>query len=357
MDVRYLGRASRIIASEASPTHGGNPLPLAVPALSAMSYRAHARARAAIAAVLAACLLQATPASASASPVFDALASAVFLHNGTVYDTDSYAYQPIQCGYLEPENVTCAQCGWGEGGGCPYLYAVNGTAPPQNCSVPAASPGYDRPGGDMSADPITGGLPACQARCCATSGCVAYVWLPAAPSPFLDCTAGAPCCYLKGSVPQPVNSSIPGITSGVVNKTPLPVTVPPMGMRSAVPLGGVGAGAFEVRADGRVHEMTIQNQSPGGAAKYGVVDELVMGVYAAPAGGAAAAKMVRTVPPVGVPAAAGVASITYSGSYPLSRRATRWPAACPPWCSRWRPPTRAPRRRPCRSCSRCRWPR
>lgn len=43
---------------------------------------------------------------------------------------------------------------------------------------------------------------------------------------------------------------------------------PPSGMRSAVPLGGLGTGSFELRADGTIHEWTLENQSPGGSARY-----------------------------------------------------------------------------------------
>lgn len=43
----------------------------------------------------------------------------------------------------------------------------------------------------------------------------------------------------------------------------LPLLPPHPPVRSAVPLGGIGAGAFEVRADGSVHEFTIINMSPG----------------------------------------------------------------------------------------------
>ena len=38
---------------------------------------------------------------------------------------------------------------------------------------------------------------------------------------------------------------------------------PPLGMRSAVPLGGFGVGSIELRADGSFHDYLLENQGPG----------------------------------------------------------------------------------------------
>ena len=110
---------------------------------------------------------------------------------------------------------------------------------------------------------------ACEALCCSDSACDAWVYVPSAPAMFESCNPGDHCCYLKNSVPTPVKNSDVGITSGTM-RTPAShgnYTAPPVGMRSAVPLGGIGAGAFEIRADGSVHEFTIINMSPGNARK------------------------------------------------------------------------------------------
>ena len=90
---------------------------------------------------------------------------------------------------------------------------------------------------------------------------------------------------------------------------------PPLGLRSAVPLGGVGAGALELRGDGTVHSVTIVNQSPAGAAKFGVLADFLLAVRA---GGDA--RSVRTQAPQQA-RGRGVAQITYSGSHPVSRLA------------------------------------
>ena len=88
-------------------------------------------------------------------------------------------------------------------------------------------------------------------------------------------------------------------------------------MRSAVPLGGLGTGSFELRADGTIHEWTIENQSPGGSAKLnkGALILAVFGVRVAD-GDKSKASLLRIHAPHGYP---GVESLSYSGSYPVSK--------------------------------------
>ncbi|XP_068694647.1 uncharacterized protein [Montipora foliosa] len=92
---------------------------------------------------------------------------------------------------------------------------------------------------------------------------------------------------------------------------------PPSGMRSAVPLGGLGTGSFELRADGSIHEWTVENQSPAGSAKlnYVALDLAVFGVRVQTET-SSIAKLLRTHPPKGYP---GVSSMAYSGSFPVSK--------------------------------------
>ncbi|XP_078367102.1 uncharacterized protein LOC144651095 isoform X2 [Oculina patagonica] len=98
-------------------------------------------------------------------------------------------------------------------------------------------------------------------------------------------------------------------------------TSPPLGMRSAVPLGGMGTGSLELRADGSIHEWTLENQSPGGSVKLGpgALDKTVFGVRVSSSLGTQAA-LLRTHPPPGYP---GVQGLSYSGSFPVSRLSVR----------------------------------
>lgn len=93
------------------------------------------------------------------------------------------------------------------------------------------------------------------------------------------------------------------------------VTAPPTGMRSSPALGGVSTGSTELRGDGSFREWTIFNQGPAGSGKYGIVDDVWM---AARIG--SAAKMLRTTPPP-YAASAAVDSLTFSGTYPVTRLA------------------------------------
>ena len=113
------------------------------------------------------------------------------------------------------------------------------------------------------------------------------------------------------------------------------LAAPPMGLRSAVPLGGIGAGTFELRGDGSFADWTLENQGTALAAnavlnsKLPLKAEALLGLYIAPTpasngggggGGGAApfAAALRTSPPPGVP---GVEALTYSGAHPFARLA------------------------------------
>ena len=89
---------------------------------------------------------------------------------------------------------------------------------------------------------------------------------------------------------------------------------PPLGIRSAPPLGGLGAGSVELRADGSFRDWTIFNQGPAGAGKYGVVDDVFSAVRV---GGTA--RVLRTHPPSTLSSADAVRAFNFSGSYPLTR--------------------------------------
>ena len=269
--------------------------------------------------VLAFVVLLATTASASLQ---SQLQSVVQFTTGLVHKSDAFRYKGIPCGYLEGENITCSDCSWGVGGSCPYMWGFNGSAPPPTCTPGAVTKGMDRPGGDYRTQALqTDDVSLCQSLCCAEEQCESWVYVPSAPSAFLQCTPGQHCCYLKGTTPSPSSSSLPGIQTGTAMWPAQNLTHPPLGMRSSVPLGGLGTGAFELRADGTFHEWTLINQHPAGAAKFGVVSDALIGLRVQSGAGSSASRLLRTAPPPGAVAAGvtGVDSIRYSGSYPVSR--------------------------------------
>lgn len=98
--------------------------------------------------------------------------------------------------------------------------------------------------------------------------------------------------------------------------------VPPIGMRSAVPLGGLGAGTLELRADGSFRDWNIFNNSPAGGGGKVHLDEALLGLRIQPAGQPSRAWTLRTHPPAGLPA---IGSIEYSGAFPVSRLRFRDP--------------------------------
>jgi hypothetical protein len=107
---------------------------------------------------------------------------------------------------------------------------------------------------------------------------------------------------------------------------------PPVGMRSAVPLGGLGTGTFEVRADGSFADWQIENQGPALAtnklqnSKLPVLQGAFLGLrvgdgFAAtlqthPTAAAAEADGSGSGGGGGLPA---VEELTYSGAFPFSR--------------------------------------
>ncbi|KAK6180933.1 hypothetical protein SNE40_008897 [Patella caerulea] len=121
---------------------------------------------------------------------------------------------------------------------------------------------------------------------------------------------------------------------------------PPIGVRSAVPLGGISTGSIELRADGTLHEWTIINQSPSSAAKIQIFDDAFFGIKVSrkvsntlkfvpfkniqtkkylnvfwqdtyrPTNAVNQAFVLRTHPPSGLP---GVQSLTYQGLYPSAQ--------------------------------------
>ncbi|MGC2270964.1 MAG: GH116 family glycosyl-hydrolase, partial [Candidatus Sulfotelmatobacter sp.] len=96
---------------------------------------------------------------------------------------------------------------------------------------------------------------------------------------------------------------------------------PPDGMRSAVPLGGLGSGTVELRADGSLRDWNIFNNSPAYGRKI-QLDDALFGIRVSPLNGKAYVSALRTKPPSGLPA---IQQIQYSGDFPVSRLRFRDP--------------------------------
>ena len=247
----------------------------------------------------------------SSKELYEALSLSTFNSNpSTVTSSQKFSYLTINAEYLEPENVTCSECGWSESN-LPYLYDVT-NCPSRQCSPNPVTQGFDRPGNDYDSHP-SDSYESCATECCAADQCDSWVFVKTIQNDYMQCVTGGTCCFLKGGNPAMAPNNYPGgIWSGNNTRDGMSgQQSPPVGMRSSVPLGGFGAGAMELRADGTFHEVTIINQSPAGSAKFGVVSDLLL---AARVG--TVAKAVRTHPPSYAP---GVDSISYSGSYPMSR--------------------------------------
>eukprot|EP00927_Polykrikos_kofoidii_P071217 TRINITY_DN67517_c0_g1_i1.p1 TRINITY_DN67517_c0_g1~~TRINITY_DN67517_c0_g1_i1.p1 ORF type:complete len:1064 (+),score=165.60 TRINITY_DN67517_c0_g1_i1:141-3332(+) len=247
--------------------------------------------------------------------------------NGNASDCAQRCCEDIQCkAYVFDVAAPAPFMDCAEGQRCCYLKnqvlatrrsaaGISSGTVAHNCDADAPQDGYDRSGGDLSAAPVDGGSNACATRCCGTAGCAGYVFATA-PENFGTCKPGSACCYLKNVLSKPHKSGVANITTASVRSGTPVGNGPPIGMRSAVPLGGIGAGSFEIRADGSVKEVTIINQSPGGGAKMGMMDGLL---FAVREGSSGVAKLLRTQPPSEFPATAAAAALRYQGAYPVSR--------------------------------------
>jgi non-lysosomal glucosylceramidase len=237
-----------------------------------------------------------------------------FLNKGSISSSEVYEYQREGVGYTEPENVTRENYAWAETGSHPYLYQYD-PSKTSYCNLTSIMNQTDLRGNDITAIiPPTADPSECVTLCCQYMSCVSWSHAVQAPTDFLDCKKGEPCCYLKSAVPEA--SPNPAITSGTMNRTS-PFIHPPNGLRSAVPVGGITTGSIELRGDGTFHDWTVESQSPAGAAKYGVVDDALLGIRLTNLNTKQIdARLIRTRPNHNFK---GIDTITYQGSYPVSK--------------------------------------
>ncbi|XP_062508972.1 uncharacterized protein LOC134185207 [Corticium candelabrum] len=196
--------------------------------------------------------------------------------------------------------------------GLPYLFEVKTSDVKPNASTIEVN--TDFPGNDYLHVPTWSSMEnyrQCEARCDGDEKCFAWVFEPKSG------------CYLKSAVPPRVSKEgdMSGCKKGVLDKNcgnaNVTLSTPPSGMRSAVPLGSLGGGNMELRADGRLADWSIFNNEP--EEKNGAkmdVDEAAFGVLTSHKA-ETNAFLLRTRPPgVGLPP---VDSLSYEGAFPVSR--------------------------------------
>ena len=206
-----------------------------------------------------------------AEPILSLLERFRFLNEGVVRSTDEYVLTSIPSiyneGYLyfgagHDEWTNLGSRKWR---GLDYLMLRNTSGPA--CNSTLIGNNVDLPGNDLDSVPLSthnASVETCSAICCATSGCKAFLYESISTVNFNKCVKGVPCCFLKSRTSKPRNKTVPGTTivAGVVSANSN-LASPPSGMRSSVPLGPLGEGSVELRADGRLADWgTIFNNAP-----------------------------------------------------------------------------------------------
>ena len=254
--------------------------------------------------------------SASPPSLYSQLDAMSFLNSGIINSSSHYVYVSRSVMYGETENVSTSQTWWGQSDEFPILYENDGVdGNDRQCELLERWHGGELSGRKlkskvMRSDEVTAEKD-CIRWCCDTAACKAWSLRRSSPASFN--------CHLQPNIGRRTAAqSDDRVVSGSISARRDGLGVhPPSGLRSAVPLGGVAAGGVELRGDGSFHEWTMVNQSPGGAAKYGVFDQAIMGLRTRLlTSNTTHACTVRTSPPAGLP---GVAAIRYRGSYPTAR--------------------------------------
>eukprot|EP01064_Diplonema_japonicum_P033224 TRINITY_DN64_c1_g2_i1.p1 TRINITY_DN64_c1_g2~~TRINITY_DN64_c1_g2_i1.p1 ORF type:complete len:965 (+),score=272.99 TRINITY_DN64_c1_g2_i1:68-2962(+) len=251
-----------------------------------------------------------------ASPLADALNGMTFLNEGVWTSKDTVVVYEQPSLYLEPENISTTDFAWASRGSNPTMFSGQ-----FNSSCSAATPvmtGYDLPGSDSVQIP---GATAdqCREACCNDFTCMAWVFAASAPGNFHSCKDKEPCCYLKNSVPSKRSNT--AMQYGTVTRLPLPDSAsPPVGIRSAPPLGGLATGTMELRGDGTLTAWTTENNSPAGSAKLSKQKMAAFGASVRQAG-SSWTRLLQTHPSQSF--TQGVDSLTFGGSPPVTRLQTK----------------------------------
>ena len=261
----------------------------------------------------AACALLAVSAAADDLPSL--LSKTVFLNKGVVNSTFVPVVQSQPGMYLEPENMTRAQWAWADMGSVPYVFNQE-VLKRDDCTLGSVFQNTDLPGSDVSQAAGLASVDECAQTCCHLPACMAWTYAASAPRTFGKCVAGKPCCYMKSAAGTHQASS--GLVSGVVASrlTIGAESAPPTGIRTAPPLGGLGAGTLELRADGSMTAWTLENNNPAASAKLSTQRKTLVAAQVRQTGAPAWRRVLQTRPPAGLP---GVSSLTFGGSPPVTR--------------------------------------
>ena len=265
----------------------------------------------------------------SATTVRDLVAGLYYSNTGTVLRTDNYRLIDLQSIYNEGYSYLDepADSRWRENGNMRYLYQVTLNSSGQPTEFENNT---DFPSPDYKFIPLSSNVSRWQdcRKLCALAALHCSAWTFDNKFPK---TAG---CHMKGSVSK--KSPKAGIISGCMNYSESKIcttsiknaSAPPSGMRSAVPLGSLGGGTIELRADGRLADWEIFNNGPQarGGGKVNI-NEAVLGILSQPlpsdgqrqSTAAPFASLLRTHMDSTNKELPVIESLTYSGAFPAAR--------------------------------------
>ncbi|MDZ4701482.1 MAG: GH116 family glycosyl-hydrolase [Rhodothermales bacterium] len=113
-----------------------------------------------------------------------------------------------------------------------------------------------------------------------------------------------------------VKGSLPYLAQSTGSEEVRRLVAPPIGMRSGLPLGGMGGGTIEIRADGSLRDWQIFNGSPASTEEKVDVEDFFVGLRTQRGTEAPRAWTLRTQPPGELP---GVDRMAFAGAYPVAR--------------------------------------
>ncbi len=179
----------------------------------------------------------------------------------------------------------------------------------------------------------------CQQMCCGMPSCVGALWWLGSDGngqTVGSCTSGSSCCFLKYG-PHQAHKALTDAGLGIGGNsasfmlnnatsttyaTNLSSISPTIGKLSSSPIGGLGTGGFELRADGTFEMIALKHNGPPTEARLSHVDTMVLGLKV----NTSPAKLLRTASPVLQQPYTNLnyqfptlSQIKYQGAFPVSR--------------------------------------